>query len=432
MVPPTRRGAGRREADISVADLVARRQPPLSSTPLLSLATLDPRTKFLLVVGFLVVCVVSLPALPTMSPWGFDLHNVHAFEQCAVGQSPYNADPAACGDALARPFYYPPLLFAFFRWLRHLTLETAMYVWTIFTYAAFAAMFFVWSGRLAGARPHGRERHELVTFCVLLLFQYPFVFAVERGNTDVVAILLYTLSAGLFMRGRVGLAGLAAGLAAGFRLSPGVAVFVMTGALAFAWRRVGRWTWLRYGGCSLLAFALSFLIFFRESRIYLHEVLPKYAHTLSYTCEYCHSIPTYVGDTYRNYAKLLGAALLLPWIWAGGRALSRGEVGVALAGALAVSTYVQGTSFDYNLISTYPLLLLLFVRAQRTNRWTLLAFGLFTIAGDRRLFSAPGATLLTPSLHVALQLAFLVIAALVAAGSDEDRELGPAHAHAHV
>ena len=95
----------------------------------------------------------------------------------------------------------------------------------------------------------------------------------------------------------------------------------------------------------------------------------------------------------------MSVALLAPWVWGMGRAVARGELAMAFAGALAVSTYVQGTSFDYNLITTYPLLLLLFLEARRTDRWGLLVFGLFAIIGDRRLFMTPGATILTPNFH---------------------------------
>ena len=67
-------------------------------------------------------------------------------------------------------------------------------------------------------------------------------------------------------------------------------------------------------------------------------------------------------------------------------------------------------------------MLLLFLRAQRTNRWVLLAFGLAAIAGDRRLFKMHDAVILTPQLHLTLQLAFLVVAALVAARPDVEQE----------
>ena len=380
--------------------------------------TIDRRTKFLILVAILIIWTAALSTMPFMAPWGADLQNVHAYQQCVAGRSPYQVDATTCGDVAGRPFYYPPFLFAFFRWARPLTLQTTMYIWTAFMFASFAGIFYVWARKILREPPSG-ERHEVVTFCTLLLFQYPFVFALERGNTDTVVVLFYTLAAYLFVRGHVWFAGMAAGLAAGFRLSPAVAVIVMTGGLLWGRQYVGRLTWLRWSGGALMAFVLTLLVFFRESKTYLFDVLPVYAKQLSYAAEYSHSIPSFVGDGFKHYGKVLGVGLLFPWVWAIRRMLARGEVAIAIAGSLAVSTYIQSTSFDYNLISTYPLLLLLLLRAQRTDRWSLLGFGLFAICGDRRLFATPGAKLLTPQLHLALQLAFFVVAALVIARPDE-------------
>ncbi len=382
---------------------------------------LDRRTKFLLLVGFMVICLASLSAIPVYKKmWGVDLHNVHVFQQCAAGRSPYLVDAKACGDVLARPFYYPPFLFAFFRWTRPLSLETALRIWSTFMVLGFAGIFYAWTRKIA-REPAPGDRHEVVIFCALLLLQYPFVFALERGNTDTVCVLFYTLAAYLFVRDRPALAGKAAGLAAGFKLSPIVAVLVMTGALLLAWRRVGRWTWLRFSAGAFAASALTLLIFFRDAKLYLFDVLPTYAAILNPEAEWGHSIPAFVGKAYPNFALAIGVGLAAMWAWAGARALARGDRAMVLAGSLAVSTYVQRTSLDYNLMSTFPLLLLLFLRAQRTNRWALLVFGVAAIAGDRRLFTTANAAVLTPQLHLAIQVAFLVIAALVVAHPPDEQ-----------
>lgn len=378
---------------------------------------IDARTKFLLLVAFMVTCLASLNAIPVLTPWGADMQNIHCFQQCVHGRSPYLVNATACGDIWARPFYYPPFLFAFFRWVRPLSLDTTMRIWTTFIIGAFVGILVAWAKHITRERAAG-ERYQVVLFCILLLLQYPFVFALERGNTDTVNVLFYTLAAFLFVRGRVLLAGAAAGIAAGFKLSPVVAIVVMTGVLMLH-RSGGRWDWLRFGGGALATFALTLLVFFREAKKYLFDVLPQYADIITPAKEWGHSIPTFVGRGYGGFGWLLGASLMAAWIWAGARALARGDAAMALAGSLAVSTYIPRTSFDYNLISAYPLLLLLFLRAQRTNRWALLAFGVFAIAGDRRLFALPGAKIFTPHLHLALELAFLVVAAVVVARPDE-------------
>jgi hypothetical protein len=359
-------------------------------------------------------------------PWGADMQNVHAFQQCVHGQSPYLVDAKACGDIWSRPFYYPPFLFACFRWVRPLTLETTMRIWTMFLVGSFVGICLAWAKHITRERPAG-ERYQVVIFCALLLLQFPFVFALERGNTDTVNVLLYTVAAVLFARRRILLAGVAAGLAAGFKLSPIVAIVVMTGALVLARAQVGRWAWLRFGGGALGAFALTLVVFFREAKRYLLDVLPKYADTITVAKEWGHSIPTFVGAYHGKFGMFLGACLVAAWVWAGGRALARGDAAMALAGSLAVSTYIPRTSYDYNLISVYPLLLLLFLRAQRTNRWALLAFGVFAIAGDRRLFAMSGAKIFTPVLHLALEIAFLVVAAVVTADPDERAAPSPSY-----
>jgi len=378
----------------------------------------SPRIKFLLLVLFMIACVLSLRAIPVLRMWGADLHNIHIFEHCAAGRSPYLINARVCGDQWNRPFFYPPFQFAFFVWTRPFTLHTSMVIWTAFLLVSSAVIFLVWTRRIARDASPG-PRYQAAIFWALLAVQYPFVFALERGNTDTVNVLFWTLATLLFVRRRIWLAGMAAGIAAGFKLSPVVAVVVMTGALFWTQRKTGRWTWFLFGAGALAAFALTLLVFFGEAKTYLLDVLPKYSDTYTPRTIWGHSIPTFVGPLYPNVARALIAGLLGVWMWAGGKAAARGNAAMAFAGALAVSTYVPRTSFDYNLISTYPLLLLLFLRAQRTNRWGLLVFGVFAICGDRRLFDHPHGTLLSPEVHLAIELAFLVVTAVVVARSEE-------------
>jgi hypothetical protein len=186
-------------------------------------------------------------------------------------------------------------------------------------------------------------------------------------------------------------------------------------------RRIDPWGWLRFGGGALGVFVATLLVFPKDSLIYLRDVLPGFAKTMTFACEFSHSVPTYVGTEYPGFSVMITVALLGLWAWAGARAIVRGEAWWVLAGALAVSTYNQRTSWDYNLITVYPLLLLLLLRARQTDRWALLAFGVFTIAGDRRLFTFQNAHFLTPQLQLALELSFLAVTALVVAGGDEDQ-----------
>ena len=226
-------------------------------------------------------------------------------------------------------------------------------------------------------------------FCALLLLQYPFVFAMERGNTE-----RSTSFSTRWPRCCSSAAGSCwpasrPGLAAGFKLSPIVAI-VVDDRRAWCWRgaggpvdlaslrrrRAGR---LRADAGGVLPRGEA-LPAGRVAEVRRHDHAREGVGPLD---------PDVRRRLPRKFGMLLGACLVAAWVWAGARALARGDAAMALAGSLAVSTYIPRTSYDYNLISTYPLLLLLFLRAQRTNRWALLAFGVFAIAGDRRLFSIP-------------------------------------------
>jgi hypothetical protein len=250
-------------------------------------------------------------------PWGADLHNVHVYEHCTHGRSPYLIGGAECGDFWRRSFPYPPLLYALFFWTRSLTLATSMRIWGIFLYAAFIAIFYVWT-RLIASEPLAkgdRTRYEVPVFCALLLFQYPFVFALERGNTDTVTVLFYTAGAYLFTRRRLWLAGAAVGVAAGFKLHPVLAVAALVMSLLLALRdpdrrvgggrQVGKLDWLRFGGGALVAFAATLLAFPESSLIYLRKMLPAFAATFTPDSEFGHAVSSAVGSQYPGVANLI-------------------------------------------------------------------------------------------------------------------------------
>ncbi|MDP9037132.1 MAG: DUF2029 domain-containing protein, partial [Myxococcota bacterium] len=224
---------------------------------------LERRSKFQLLVGFLVVCAASVQSLPLLQPWGADLHNLHVYQKCAGDHSPYPIDGPACGDLWGRPMIYPPLLYHSFRWLRSLTLETAMRIWTTFVFVAFVGIMFVWTRRIARRPTAAKDDAEVAIFCALLLLQYPFIFTLERGGTDIGALLFFTLGAYAFTRFGPVWAGCAVGLAAAYKLYPAIAVAVLFVALALtevgpalaaprrgAWRRFGAAASLRFGGAA--------------------------------------------------------------------------------------------------------------------------------------------------------------------------------------
>jgi hypothetical protein len=390
------------------------------STSLKRLRTLcrSPETWGYLAV--LVLLAVSVPAYklipglgkqwgPTPDDsWGLDLQNLFTFHHCGRGLDPYASTGRACGDWIGRGMLYPPLLYWSFAWTRLFSFPTARLIWTAFIGLVLAGSTVFW----------GRARDPLVALPVrarvalvgaLLIVGFPGTFSVERGNNDVLVILVWSGSLALFLRGRRGLAGGLAGLAVALKLYPAFAAAVVcAGLLGSMVRRGPRAAALRFGaGLALVPAALS-LALFSETRTYFTKVLPGFAAHLPAVTVYSHSIPA----TFRNAPRPVSAALVLAWAAAAFFRLEDAPREV-FAGALAISTYVAATSFDYNLVTAYPLLLVLLLRAfeqeQRRAVWDWAAFvlGLVAVAAHRAWFTR------SPTAHVALQLGWLSASALL-------------------
>jgi hypothetical protein len=388
----------------------------------MSLPLLDQRSKFLIVVAFLVVSVASLRAIPFMQPLGGDLHNLVVYQKCSNGASPYSIPGQVCGDVLSRSLVYPPLLYHSFFWLRDLGHETAFRCWVFFQISAFGGVFYALA-KLGPRLPPARS-WEVPVFAALLLLQYPFAFSLERGGSDVWVILLATGSVLLVTRQRWALAGAALGVATAYKLYPGLACVIVALAIAagsFSGPRAdGKRRFWTFCAGAAGAFAFVFLTTFELSVQYFSEVLPNFAGQRPKLSAFSHSLPSAMGGGFPGFSALVFGGLAVLWIWASSRALRRGDVGMAIAGPLAICTYPLSTSFDYNLITVYPLLFLTFLQARETGRWGVLALGLVAICGERQLFADSRAAVLTPEFHVALQLAFLCCAALATAVPPED------------
>jgi len=380
---------------------------------------IDRNAKFSILVAFLVISMATLRYVPFMKPVGIDLLNIVLYHKCAVHTSPYLVDATVCGDELGRGMNYPPFLFHSFRWLRGMTLASAMRVWTPFLLLAMLGVLYAWVRLIA--RPRWDSRYwEIPIFCGLILFQYPFVFELERGQTDVVALVFFTAGCFCFTRRKLWLAGALFGLATAYKLYPLFACAIITLALLLAKPKRGprfNADWLRFGFGAFGAFMAANLAFYSDSKLYFFTTLPKVSamYTPAWTWVHAHSFTSLVGPDYSPFSWVFCAGMVGLWAWAASRAIMQGEDGLALAGSLAPSTYFAAFTFDYNLVTIYPLLLLLFLRARRCDRWGLLAFGSFVMFGDRQTFANPEAAIFNPTVHITLQLAFLTVAAIAVA-----------------
>ena len=228
---------------------------------------------------FLVVSIVSVRAIPFMTPWGADLQNLLAYQNCTKDGNPYVIPGAVCGDLWGRRMLYPPLLIHSFFWLRGLTPESATYRWCAFVVVACLGCLWAWR-QMSPAQKRDRADWVPVAFALLLLFQFPMVFALERGNMDIWPILGWTAAAFLICRNRLKSAGLVAGLAAAYKLYPAVpcaAVVLGMFWAAFGAKHCRRTNFLRFGVPAIFSFVAAQAMFYREAIWYFTRVLPDFS-----------------------------------------------------------------------------------------------------------------------------------------------------------
>jgi hypothetical protein len=210
------------------------------------------------------------------------------------------------------------------------------------------------------------------------------------------------LAAALFTWSRYGLAGGAAGVAVAVKVYPVVALAVVAvGAI-----RMNLWVFAKIVLGSVAGGLLASALWPGETIRYLTVVLPSFANQSANLFVFSHPLRALPAP----FAIGLGALLLGSWAAASWRRLG-GERLLIFAGALAISTYFSSVSWDYNLITAYPLLLLVAARALEPDSsfiWRLTSvISVVAIASGRGLFS-PTAQLLV-QIAVLVGIAWLVI-----------------------
>jgi hypothetical protein len=359
----------------------------------------DPRLVMAAAIGVLLLSVpydLSSSMVPFYSFWGLDLQNLHAFHHCALRNAPYASASAGfeCGDYLGRPMNYPPLLYWSFAWMRLMTFVAARFVWTLFVLAATYCCTLLFLPRAQRSTVGGH------VFSLLLLLQFPMLYAIERGNSDALVLVLWAAMLLAARRARYGWAGAAAGAAIAMKLYPAFAVAIVACALLRDRRRIAHFVAgaaATVAGTTLL-FASDWIAYLPLLRAFAAE---RSAGNLTQ-----HGLPSFFDPV---PAALLTAILLGSWALTALR--GKASFDAIAAGGLAVATFPGGVSNDYNLITAYPLFAVLLARAATGHLSSAIAMlGLMlTITGPRLLFAGQ------PAVHVLAMIAALLFAAVAVA-----------------
>jgi hypothetical protein len=356
----------------------------------------------------LILLGVSAPSyetIPFLEFWGADLHNLYVFHHCSERNSPYLVSGYTCGDISGREMVYPPILYWSFSWLRATSFEVARSVWGAFILATMLLTIAVW----------GSVTKRTAFVYLLLLVQFPVAFSVERGNNDVIVVGLWTICYVLFKNESLFLAGLIAGLCIAAKLYPLVSVSILVLGILCGNRNSSdpsRGHALLFVWGAITSLVLISVVLPVQSVTYFTQVLPGWSSLIHPLSVYSHSLAA-LTEGNRALATILFAAMVSIWSLASLRGLFA-DTRLVFAGALALSTYFAGISYDYNLVTTYPLLAVLIDRAETKEdsvhscaAW-LVILGLVAVVGHRGVFLSAGVYGL--KIHVIAQVVWLVVA----------------------
>jgi len=289
--------------------------------------------------------------------------------------------PCRIGDDLTNLWGYPPLIKWWLSWLK--PLDYRAYLWCGVVVIGMLASLWIWTFLCTR-----RVKVSTILFSLLLIGQYPVFMAMRQGNPDVLIVLFYSFGTFLFLRRNYFFSGFAIGLSIMLKVFPVVSVGLLAaGLLLRSFSRKGTWKILAvFLTGVVISFAFVFLFSLRENYEYFTSGLPTYMTwpRLQLTPSWAHSRHSgeHLGRVFPIGGELLMIFLTFTWLVAAFKSALRDPL-LVLAGLLAISTYYQCSAFDYNLTTTYPLFLVLLIRASRSRDYLFILAGLLAIMGPR-------------------------------------------------
>ena len=313
--------------------------------------------------------------------FGLDLLNVYLFHHCpeAMGNV-YGVSGNVCGDPEGRPMLYPPLLFHLFGWVSFLSFPVVVHLWTGMTLTLFGVAGYL---LYCAFQNENLALPPIIHGVLWFLFglQFPMLFTLERATNDAYIFFFFMVGVLLSQKSKWYWVGfLLVGLTA-YKIYPAFLVILIA---AYSWKTPSFKKLIMALG---LFGTVLFVFFWEEHLSYLERVLPQWAaKTASFTVGLDHVILNM-----NQVVPYMGTAMCLVLLAAGLRLALQGTSHLAVwCYAFAICTFFQNTSFDYNLITTYPLFMLLAAlcfqkKEGQETIWALLISGLLVFFVARHL-----------------------------------------------
>lgn len=371
--------------------------------------------RFLFILGTLLLFGISFHNIPRTTvgrhQWGIDFYNLYTYHHCEEFKDfPYQGAGDACFDS--RGMVYPPLMYWLFAWVRGLSYEVS--------YGIVIALIILGVIIAGVCLPGERKKQSYLWIAPLLLLQFPSAFGIERGNSDVFIVFTWLGLLAAWFHGHYWLAGLLAAVAVQAKVYPAIPV----GLLGLIWI----YLWYKKNPNSddtalrqklnpfVIGFTITtvllFIVLWEQSAFYWFKVLPYWAKQGQGRHATVHGLRSILPSV--RFVGVLAAGLLgYTWLRVVYRLLLVDSVFV-LTGLLAISTYFQGVSNDYNLVTAYPFFALCILRvlAGHPKKYIyagLLPLGIISVLGYKWLWG--NSVIDIVGLHIALQLIWLILMA---------------------
>ena len=341
--------------------------------------------------------IASYKMIPFGDPDGLDFHNLYAYSTCdeelkdKYDNNIYLAGGQDCHDAMGREFVYPPLLFHSVKWVGEFkTFEKARFAWRTFIILGTLVSLLIWLGSIS-------TFFKLLPFTGLLFFQFPMLFALERGNNDVLILLSWTLTYLLFSKEKYFWSGVLASICVLMKVYPLFAFLVIFGGLTLSCLREHFYLGEKKTLNALKLFSMGSLISGLIIIISFNDLWYSWYLRVSHFSDF-EMVVSYLNHSVQYFfkAKVFGQIIFLAMmgVWTLHFIYSKKERRVlSFAGALAITTYYSAVSYDYNQIVIYPLILLTISSLLKNFEWRryFVLFGvLMGVIAHRGLFEWGG------------------------------------------
>jgi hypothetical protein len=305
----------------------------------------------------LVFSLHDIKAIPFYKTIGLDFSNNYGYHHCEnSNDSIYKIDPRKCADFEARPYVYPPFLNFLFSWTKIFKSSESAFVFFLFLHiVSFLIVVYVWS-----------EKNILsYLFSIGLFFTYPNLFLLERGNSDMFIVLFWSLAFFCYQKKLFKLAGCLIAISVFAKLYPVYSLLIL--AFYFLSKTFTRdQIFKSFLVTGVLIFIASPFLWYE----YIVYVLPGWSGIKLPIFNLAHSLKSIPISG-------VGAGLfmisLLTWIIAARKSSEKFLVWV-WSGSLAISTFNNGVSYDYNLVTLFPLSMVAFNNLSRLNGHYILKF----------------------------------------------------------